>query len=556
MAIVMLNKYIVFFVTLFLFIKCTQSKTIMADKVIINAEIWTGDDAQPQAQAMAIKTDTLVAVGTNDEIQKLVDNNTEVIDAKGNFITPGFIDAHVHFLTGGFNLSSVQLRDAESPVDFIERMREFAKDVPSGTWITGGDWDHTNWNGDLPTRHWIDSVTPENPVWINRLDGHMALANTVAIEIAGIGQHVEEMEGGEIERDEDGQLTGIFKDNAMPLISKAVPEPSVQMEDRAMEAAMRYVAEQGVTSVHNVSGYMDVFERFRDSNRLKTRIYAGMPISQWRTLVEKVEKEGKGDKWLSIGSLKGFMDGSLGSHTAAFFEPFDDMPDETGLLVTEPEQMYAWAKAADSAGMHVMIHAIGDRANSLLLDIYEKITNENGERDRRFRIEHAQHIAPKDIERFARLNVIASMQPYHTIDDGRWAEEIIGPERVKTTYAYRDLLDAGATIAFGSDWFVAPPTPLDGIYAAVTRRTLDGEHPNGWVPEQKITVAEALKAYTRDAAYAAFEEETKGTLEPGKLADFVVLGKNLFNIPPENIRDVKVLMTVVGGEKVYGDKMD
>ena len=552
----MFGKCFLFFILWVLFSKCTQNQNAMADLVVINADIWTGNVAQPRVQAVAVQEDTIMAVGTDEEIEQFIDNTTEIIDAEGKFITPGFIDAHVHFLTGGFRLSSVQLRDAGSRDEFIARIRQFAETVAPGTWITGGDWDHTNWGGELPTRHWIDSVTAAHPVWLNRLDGHMALANTAALEAAGISGEVKKIEGGEIVRDADGKLTGIFKDNAMSLIDQVVPEYSAQLEDRAMEAAMQYVAEQGVTSVHNVSGYMEVFERFRDSNRLKTRIYAGMPISQWESLAEKVKKEGRGDKWLRIGSLKGFMDGSLGSHTAAFFEPFKDAPQNSGLLVTEPEQMYAWAKAADSAGLHVMIHAIGDRANSLLLDIYEKVNTENGERDRRFRIEHSQHIAPKDIARFARLHVIASMQPYHAIDDGRWAEEVIGSERAQTTYAFRDLLDSGATIAFGSDWFVAPPTPLEGIYAAVTRRTLDGEHPDGWVPAQKITVEEALNAYTKDAAFASFEEAIKGTLEPGKLADFVILDQNLFNIPPETIRNVKVVMTVVGGEKVYEQNID
>ena len=552
----MFGKCFLFLILLVLFSKCTQNQNAMADLVVINADIWTGNVAQPRAQAMAVQEDTIMAVGTYEEIEQFIDKTTEIMDAEGRFITPGFIDAHVHFLTGGFRLSSVQLRNARSPDEFIARIRQFAETIAPGTWITGGDWDHTNWGGELPTRHWIDSVTAAHPVWLNRLDGHMALANTAALEAAGITWDVKEIEGGEIVRDAEGKLTGIFKDNAMSLVEQVVPEPSVQLEDRAMEAAMQYVAEQGVTSVHNVSGYMEVFERFRDGNHLKTRIYAGMPISQWETLAEKVKKEGRGDKWLRIGSLKGFMDGSLGSHTAAFFEPFKNAPQDSGLLVTEPEQMYAWAKAADSAGLHVMIHAIGDRANSLLLDIYEKVTAENGERDRRFRIEHAQHIAPKDIARFAQLKVIASMQPYHTIDDGRWAEEVIGGERAKTTYAFRDLLDTGATIAFGSDWFVAPPTPLEGIYAAVTRRTLDGEHPEGWVPAQKITVEEALHAYTKAAAYASFEEDIKGTLEPGKLADFVILDQNLFNIPPETIREVKVVMTVIGGEKVYEQNVD
>nr|WKN35024.1 amidohydrolase [Tunicatimonas sp. TK19036] len=519
--------------------------------VITNATIWTGNPSQPEAQALAIGGDTIMAVGTDREIEAYIGDSTQVLDLNKQFVTPGFIDAHTHFVTGGSRLSSVQLRDASTPEEFISRIRDFAKTVEPGTWITGGDWDHENWGGELPHRNWIDSVTQQNPVWINRLDGHMALANTAALKFARVNSDAADVEGGEIIRDEENNLTGVLKDNAMALVDQKMPEPTDQLKDRALEAAMRYVAEQGVTSVHHMSDDLDVLERFHQQGHLKTRIYAGMPIREWESLVTKVKEQGRGDKWLRIGVLKGFMDGSLGSHTAAFLQPFTDAPTESGLLVTEPEQMYEWAKKADSAGMQLMIHAIGDRAIRLLLDTYERVIQENGERDRRFRIEHVQHIAPNDIPRLAEMNVIASMQPYHAIDDGRWAEKVIGPERSKTTYAFRSLLDAGTRIAFGSDWFVAPPTPLEGIYAAVTRRTLDGQNPEGWVPEQKISVEEALRAYTINAAYASFEENLKGTLEAGKLADFTVMDQNLLEETPEDIRETQITMTVVGGEVVY-----
>ena len=265
--------------------------------------------------------------------------------------------------------------------------------------------------------------------------------------------------------------------------------------------------------------------------------------------------DGRGDEWLRIGALKGFVDGSLGSHTAAMLAPFTDAPTDTGLFVSTPEQLYAWTEGADAAGLHVIVHAIGDRAIRTQLDVFERVAREHDAggrpRDRRFRIEHAQHVAPADLPRFARLGVIASMQPYHAIDDGRWADRVIGPERARTTYAFRSLLDAKATIAFGSDWFVAPPVPLEGIYAAVTRRTLDGAHPGGWVPEQKITVEEALRAYTRAGAFAEFAERDRGTLEPGKLADFVLIDRDLTRVAPETIRDARILLTVVGGRAVH-----
>jgi hypothetical protein len=300
-----------------------------------------------------------------------------------------------------------------------------------------------------------------------------------------------------------------------------------------------------------MSGYVGAFERAKNSGRLITRVYAGYPLSEWKALAEKIQTHGSGDAWLKFGGLKEFVDGSLGSHTAAFFDPFTDSPSDSGFFVTPSEVLYTRIKAADSAGLHVMTHAIGDKAIHTLLNLYERVAEENGTRDRRFRIEHAQHLHPEDIPRFAQLKVIPSMQPYHAIDDGRWAEKMIGYERCKTTYAFRSLLDAGALLAFGSDWFVAPPIPLEGIYAAITRSTLDGKNPDGWVPEQKISVEEALRAYTIHAAYASFEENIKGSLEPGKLADFVVLEKDITTIAPADLRQVIVLRTVVGGQVVW-----
>lgn len=524
-----------------------------ADTIFINAVIWTGEEAKPEAEAeaMAIGADTLLAIGSKEEVLRHKGPNTEIIDLKGAFVTPGFIDSHVHFLVGGFNLSGVQLRDAKTKEEFVSRIKAFAETVPAGTWILGGDWDHENWGGELPSRQWIDDATPDHPVWITRLDGHMSLANTAALKAAGVDRSVKDVEGGTIVRDATGDLTGIFKDNATSIIDSHVPEPSPEQVDNALQAAMNYVASFGVTSVHHMAGHMDALERARKNNNMITRIYAMYPISQWEALNEKIEREGRGDKWLKIGGLKGFVDGSLGSHTAAFFEPFTDAPGDTGLWVNTPEQLYTWISAADKAGLQLMVHAIGDRAINTLLNIYERVEQENGSKDRRFRIEHAQHITPQDIPRFASLNVIPSMQPYHAIDDGRWAEKVIGPERIKTTYAFKSLFDAGATVAFGSDWFVAPPTPLEGIYAAVTRRTIDDQNPEGWVPEQKITVEQALIAYTRNAAYASFDENMKGTLTPGKLADFVVLSEDVRTIAPEQIRNVRVLKTWVGGKEVF-----
>jgi hypothetical protein len=524
-----------------------------ADLIVTGGRVWTGNPDAPWAEAVAVRGDRIVAVGSRADVESLSGSDTRVIDAAGGLVTPGFIDAHVHFLDGGLNLLSVQLRDAATPEEFIRRIGDFAEQVPVGTWILGGDWDHTLWGGELPRRDWIDSVTADHPVFVQRLDGHMGLANGAALRAAGVEDAARDVEGGEVVRYDDGRPTGLVKDNAMGLVTRAIPTSSAAESERALEAAMRYVAARGVTSVTHMGTWGDlaVFRRAHDAGRLTTRIHACTPLSQWKRLRDEVAASGRGDEWLRIGCLKGYVDGSLGSHTAAFFEPFADAPDDTGLLVNDPEDLYRWTHGADAAGLQVAVHAIGDRANRIQLDVYERVERENGARDRRFRIEHAQHLAPSDIPRFAELGVIPSMQPYHAIDDGRWAEGVIGHDRARTTYAFRSLLDAGARLAFGSDWFVAPATPLEGIYAAVTRRTLDGKNPDGWFPEQKITVEEALAAYTRDAAYAAFEEDLKGSIEVGKLADLVVIDRDITTTPPDEINRAVVRTTIVGGNVVF-----
>jgi len=535
---------------------CTPTMTSPTKPVtlsIINGRVWTGVPARPWAEAVALSDDRIAAVGSNDEIRALTGVSARVIDARGGLVAPGFIDSHVHFLSGGMSLASVQLRDARTPAEFISRIKMFASSVPPGVWITGGDWDHQNWGGELPASSWIDSVTPNNPVWINRLDGHMALANGAAMRAAKVPLTGGDITGGTIVRDASGHPSGIFKDNAQDLIDPAVPDATPAMQDRALDAAMTYVAERGVTSVDHMGTWSDlaVFERARSAGKLRTRIYASVPLSTWARLRDTIAARGHGDSWLRIGGLKGFVDGSLGSHTAAMMEPFTDAPGDTGLLVNTPQDLYTWTSNADKAKLHVIVHAIGDRAIDLQLNIFERVESENGPRDRRFRIEHAQHIAQRDIPRFAQLGVIPSMQPYHAIDDGRWAEKVIGPERAKTTYAFRSLRDSGARLAFGSDWFVAPATPLEGIYAAVTRRTLDDKHPDGWVPEQKIGVEDALRAYTTGGAFASFEENEKGSLAPGMLGDVVIVDRDLTAIPPETIRGARIMYTIVGGRIVF-----
>src|SRR5438128_1390811 len=529
-----------------------------ANLIIANGNIRTMDRNHPTAEAIAIHGNRIIAVGANDEIRKLAGANTKVIDAKGQLVLPGFNDAHVHFMSGGSQLSSVDLRDANTPQEFAERIRDFAGKLPKGRWITGGDWDHERWpDAKLPTKDLIDRYTPDTPVFVNRLDGHMALANSLALKLAGVTRETKDPPGGVVVRDsKTGEPTGILKDAAQNFVWKVFPAPSFEEKLAAARAATNHAASLGVTSVQDMSAGADVgvYQALLDRGELKNRIYAVWPLPRWENLARTGVRAHFGSAMLRTGGLKGFADGSLGSTTALFFEPYRDAPNTSGIAADEmfPENaMLERVRGADRAGLQVIIHAIGDRANDTILSIYEQVERDDGDRDRRFRIEHAQHLRPQDIPRFARDRVIASMQPYHAIDDGRWAEKRIGYERARTTYAFRSLLDSGATLAFGTDWTVAPLDPILTIYAAVTRRTLDGKHPNGWIPEQKTSVEAAVRAYTVGSAFAEFQENEKGTITPGKLADIVILARDIFKIDPKEIEKVKVVMTIMDGRVIY-----
>ena len=527
-----------------------------ADLVFRGGEVWTGDPAMATAQAVALKDGRVLAVGSDADVGAYVGEATRVVELAGRAVTPGFIDAHTHFIDGGFKLSSVDLRDASTPQEFARRIGAFAATVPPGTWITGGDWDHELWGGELPRKEWVDSLTPDHPVFVNRLDGHMSMANSAALRAAGIdrGGRTPDPPGGTIVRDpRTGAPAGVFKDEAMALIDRAIPPPSEADMDRALQAAAKHALELGVTQIHDMATWesLQTYQRALDRGALPLRVYSVVPLATWARLRDYVAEHGRGDDRLWWGGLKGFVDGSLGSTTAWFYEPYSDAPSTSGFMVTDSVELRTEIEAADAVGLQVIVHAIGDRANDWLLDVYREAAEMNGPRDRRFRVEHAQHLTPGAIGRFAEQGVIASMQPYHAADDGRWAEKRIGPERIKTTYAFRSLLDAGATLAFGSDWTVAPIDPILGIDAAVTRRTIDGANPDGWMPQERVTLEEALRAYTRGGATAAFKENVLGRLAPGMLGDLVVLSDDIFSLDPKSLVNVRVQMTVVGGRVAY-----
>ncbi|HLX73220.1 MAG TPA: amidohydrolase [Terriglobales bacterium] len=533
-----------------------------ADLIITNAKVYTVDKQQPRAEAVAVLGERITAVGSASAIDAWRGPGTRVIDAGGRLVSPGFNDAHVHFLDSGLGLASVQLKDAGSPQEFAERIAEYAAKQPKGRWILGGTWDEQRWNPpQLPTRELIDRLTPDNPVAVGRYDGHMYLANSLALKLAHITASTPDPPGGEIGRDAHGNPTGILKDAAQKLIDAVIPPLSHQQRLETARRALAYARSVGVTSVQemgnpgeDLSRNLEVYKELEEKGELTTRIYVAPMITDWQNYAKAGIRRAFGSNLLRTGALKAFADGSLGSTTAYFFQSYSDDRHTRGLLTEEMQPLSKMRNrliGADRAGLQLCVHAIGDEAISLTLDLFQDVIKADGRKDRRLRIEHAQHIAPKDFDRFAQLGVIASVQPYHAIDDGRWAEKRIGPERIKTSYAYRSLLDHGVRLALGTDWDVAPLNPLLTIYAAVTRATLDGRNPNGWMPEQKLTVAQAVEAYTMGSAYAEFQEKEKGSITPGKLADMVILSDDIFTIDPKLIRTVQVDTTIMDGKVVW-----
>jgi predicted amidohydrolase YtcJ len=527
-------------------------------KAFINGKIYTVNEKQPYAEAVVIEKNKIKFVGSNSAANRLIDASTEVIDLDGKLMLPGFNDSHLHFTSGGSYLLGINLRPALSKEEFVKIIRDYIanRNLPESAWITGGRWDHELWpDKSLPTRALIDSVSENTPIFVSRIDGHEGLANSKALELAGITKNTPNPDGGLIEKDENGELTGILKDNAMDLVFKVIPPPLLEENIDATLRALEEARKFGITSVQDMTqpGELQAYNQIKDNGQLTCRIYSIWPIDKYEDIVRAGVTVGTEEIYIKRGGLKGYADGSLGASTAWFFEPYVQDRSNYGLPmdVVTNGKLEKWAIDADRNRLQICIHAIGDKANATVLDMYAKIKSINSPWDRRFRIEHAQHLRKEDINRFAEIGVIASVQPYHCIDDGVWAEKRIGPERIKTTHVYKSLLQSGAVVAFGTDWPVAPLNPLLGIYAAVTRRTVDGKNPDGWNPEEKISVENAIKCYTLNAAYASFEEKIKGSIEVDKLADFVILSDDILAMDPVKIKDVKVDMTVFDGQIVY-----
>jgi predicted amidohydrolase YtcJ len=527
-----------------------------ADLVIVNAHVWTVDDARKEAQAVAVRGERIALVGTDEEARRLAGPRTRVIDAGGRLLLPGLQDDHVHFLEGGEQVGQLDLKDASTPEEFGRRIAAYARTRPAGEWITGGNWDHDKLpGGALPTAEMIDRYVADRPVFVNRFDGHMAVANTAALRAGGVTAATPDPEGGVIVRKPGGrEPAGVLKDAAMSLVYRAMPEPTHEHLVQSLGQAFAEARRLGLTTVQDMvtgEAQLRAYEAIRAAGGMTARVYGRWPIAQWKWLADRVRAQGTGDDLFTLRSLKGYADGSIGSSTALMFQPYADDPSNTGLASDDWPRIPGWAMQADAAGLQLSIHAIGDRAIYETLDLFERLERTNGMRDRRPRIEHDQHTHARDFARHAPLGVVASVQPYHAIDDGRFVEKRLGRRRCLTTYAFRSFLDAGAHMGFGSDWPVAPLDPILGIDAAVNRQTLDGANPQGWFPEQKVTVAEAIRAYTIENAWAAFMDDRTGSITPGKYADLVLLDQDILRIAPARIKETRVDVTVLGGRVVY-----
>ena len=523
---------------------------------LVNGRIWTGDPGRPWVDALAVSNGRIVAVGTSDAIALLA-GDTEVIDVRRRLVLPGFIDTHTHLLDFDEPTRTVNLATIRSRRQFIASIATAAADGPASGWLLGREWDQRLWGDTLPHRDWIDRVTPNHPVWLLQRDQQMGLANGLALKQAGV---VAGTPGAQTAGDgPDGlALTGILTGVAKRQLEAVLPTPPGPARDGALDRALQEAAARGVTSVHHIGAWadLDVFTRALDDGRLTLRIYAAVPIGDWVRLDRAVGvrafggPDGRGDEWVRVGAVHFALDGSLPARSAAFDAPYSDTPVETERVGVDTEAVRAQVIAADNAGLQVVASAVGDRANRAALNLFAEVVERHGTRDRRFRVALAQHLSPIDIARFSIGQVLVSALPLSTIHEGRWIDEQLGPVRARSSFPFRSLLDAGTGLSFGSGW-LDRGSPVDGIYAAVTRRTLDGLHPQGWVPDQRLTVEEALRGYTTAAAYAGFDEARTGALTVGRLADFVIVDRDLLTVPSNDIPSARVIMTVVGGDIVF-----
>ena len=525
--------------------------TVIADeKVILNGKIWTGNADQPWVEAIAINNDRIVGVGSSTAISAKY-STANVIDVKGKLVLPGFIDNHVHFMDGALSLVSVNSYDTKSASEFSQVIKDYASKMPKGEWMLGGVWDHENWGGDLPHKNWVDDYTNDNPIYLLRTDGHIAFVNSKALEFAGITKETPDPDGGVIVRDKDGEPTGVLIDNAMLLVSSLYPQPNDSKIDDVFDVGIKETLENGVTQIHSMDmavwNNLPIFKRAKADGRLKVRTNYYSHITKRHELAAMIKEDGHGDNLLRFGGIKVMVDGALGSGTAWLHEPYSDEPNNSGFPIRPMDELKIMLQESHDYGFQLAIHGIGDKANDEIFKIIDQI-GANGNRPR---IEHAQHLSPDAFKRFKELGVVAAAHPYHVVDDGRFAEKRLGKTRLAGTYAFKSLIDAGAMVSFGSDWFVAPIKPLLGIYAATTRRTADGKNPDGWIPNEKISVEQAVKAYTINNAYAGNQENDLGTIEVGKLADIVVISDDIFEISPKEIINSKVVMTMIGGQVLF-----
>jgi predicted amidohydrolase YtcJ len=524
-----------------------------------HGRIYTNDPREPRAEAMAVADGKIVCIGKMAHV--LLDcggsqQGAETVHLDDHFVMPGFNDAHVHLGSAGADALAIELRGVKSPEEMQKRVAEAVAHHKEGEWITGSGWDHTLWpDKRFPNRQQLDAVAPKNPVILTHISGHVAVANSLALKKAEIDRSTPNPPGGEIEHDGLGEPTGMLKEAAaMALVRVRVPDPSMEERRRGIEIVLANVARNGVTSLQDNSAWEDfqVYQQLKQDGKLTARITEWLPFNaSLNELQDRRAQGGTTDPWLKTGALKAVTDGALGSRTAAMLEPYSDDPSTTGIFTYDPDKLRAMAVERDKAGFQLNFHAIGDRANRICLDVFEAVRKANGPRDRRDRVEHAQVVAPMDFQRFAELKVIASMQPSHQTTDMRWAEDRVGPERIKGAYAWNTMMKNGVRLAFGTDYPVELISPFRGLYACVTRERPEGGPRNGWEPQEKISLGDCIRAYTSGSAYAQFEEGKKGELKLGEYADFVVLSDDLTKVPPAQYTKIRVLRTVAGGKTVY-----